>query len=196
MSSSSKNNAVNLCCRHIVSNARLRRGLDDNWTCVIISVLCEEEWNNLMSQPKQRTILYLRTTWLNPAIRMTLQQALQHCLNTLQNSSDTELSIGAGFAAVRHRNANSQRVCIHMAAWTQGEQVSTVPHSLRGQTQADLASASPGPSWDYLDGDAFMLISDDHCLLMLSGLGQKPIEHYIQNLLLHSQKQGASDPAP
>ena len=147
-----------------------------------------------MSQLKQRTILYLRATWLNPEIGLTLQQALSRCLGTLKQSNDTELVIGLGSAAVRHRKSSGHHDCIHIAAWTPEEQVSTVPHSLSGQTQADLAAVSPDTSWDYLDGDAFILVSDDHCLLMLSGLRQKFVEHYIQKLLLHSHKNGANLP--
>ena len=147
-----------------------------------------------MSQPKQRTISYLRVTWLDSAVGMTLQQALDRCLGTLKQSSDTEIALGMGFAAVRHRDSNSQRVCIHIAAWTQGDQVSTVPHSLSSQAQADLAAEPPGTSWDYLDGDAFVLVSGDHCLLMPGGLRQRSIEHYLQNLLLHGQNHGAGLP--
>ena len=67
--------------------------------------------------------------------------------------------------------------------------MSTVPHPDR-VANADLASQAPGHDWDYLDGDGMILVSDNHCLLMPSGLHPKSMEQYMRNLLVHGREKG------
>ena len=145
------------------------------------------------SDTKQRTISYRRVNFAELDATMTLQQALDACLNILPKSDDTRLGLGEGSAEIRHRDSNSQRLCIHVAAWTDGEEVSTVPHVTSG-IEADLAVQPPGEQWDYLDGDGMMLVSENHCLLLPSGLHPKSVERYIRKLLVHGREKGAKIP--
>jgi hypothetical protein len=95
----------------------------------------------------------------------------------------TAFPIGAGTAAVRHREATPRAVYLHIAAWTEGEAASTVPHLLEGQPEVDLGSLVPDADWDYLDGDGMVLVSDNHCLVMPSGMRTASIQRYLQRLL-------------
>ena len=104
------------------------------------------------------------------------------CLNGLPNTSDTRQPLKGGQAEVRHRQLSSGHVCIHVASWTDREDVSTVPHALNAP-QADLSSQPPGDNWDYLDGDGMMLVSANHCLFMPNGLYSKTLEGYTKTLL-------------
>ena len=146
-----------------------------------------------MPTTKSRTISYLRPRWpIAPAI--SLQDALQSALAALPTASHTQLSNGDGAAQVRHRRIQPDHVCVHIAAWTDREEASTVPHATN-RAQEDLATQPPGRAWDYLNGDGMFLASDDHCLIMPSGLLPKTIEGYVRRLILHARQQGASIPA-
>ena len=143
------------------------------------------------AKPKHRTISYLRAVWrrsLTP--QTTLQRALAQCLTLLTDAPSTKLSLRNGSAEIRHRSVRSDRICLHIAAWTDQEPMSTVPHILA--SEADLSSEPPGTNWDYLDGDGMILISGNHCLLMPSGLHPKSIEQYIRSLLSLGREQGAA----
>lgn len=141
------------------------------------------------SQKKQRTISYLRATWARSP-GMSLQEALGRCTEQLPDLHDTRLPLRDGHAEVRHWDLNRRWVRLHVAAWTDGEPASTVPH-----TANDLQIQIPDESWDYLDGDGMMLVSGDHCLLMPSRLHPKSLERYVQLLLAHGRdERGAGIP--
>lgn len=135
----------------------------------------------------QRTISYLRAQWMNPP-DTTLEQALRVCLRRCPSVGDTQLPLRNMTAELRHRRLRRNWICLHVAAWTEREPASIVPHGARG-AEADLDANMPGAAWDYLDGDGMVLISDDHCLLMPSGLHPKSIEHYIQLLLEYGRDE-------
>ena len=142
----------------------------------------------MSSPPKQRTISYYRAVWpdeMPPS--MSLQEQLRRCLAALPISEDTKLSIRDGSASVRHRRIDEQHICLHISAWTQGESASTVRHDLANQENADLSEQQPGTDWDYLNGDAFVVVRKNHYLFMPSGLTHGTISNYLRNLLLHSQ---------
>ena len=85
-------------------------------------------------------------------------------------------------------------VYLHVAAWTDGEPVSIVPHGVAGDA-ADLDERVPDDTWDYLDGDGMVLVSGDHCLLMPSGLHPRALELYLRSLLQHGRDvRGAAIP--
>ena len=97
-------------------------------------------------------------------------------------------------AAVRHRRRTKRRVYLHIAAWTAGVSASIVPHIPHG-TEADLGANPPPPDSDYLDGDGMVVISENHCLLMPSGLHIKSIELYLRLFLEHARdNHGAQIP--
>ena len=129
----------------------------------------------------QRTITYNRADWPMP-MTATLQAAIAACLAERPDATQTRLPLRTGLAEVRHRAIHTQKVQLHIAAWTPDEAMSTVPNVPIGPT-ADLSSEPPGGDWDYLGGDGMVLISENHYLSMSSGLHQKSIEQYIRNLL-------------
>ena len=139
---------------------------------------------------KSRTITYLRAVWqTQEKVSITLQQILERCLASLPNVEDTQIDLRDGRAEIRHRNLMDDRCCLHIAAWTDREEVSTVPHK-RNVANSDLSSQAPGQDYDFLDGDGMMLISKNHCLLIPSGLHPKSIEQYARNLIGHARKEG------
>lgn len=141
---------------------------------------------------KSRTISYLRPRWpTDPG--MTLQDALRTALAALPTANQTRLSVGDRAAQVRHRRVLHEHVCLHVAAWTDREEASIVPHATNN-VQEDLATQPPGRAWDYLNGDGMLLALDDHCLVMPSGLPPRALEGYVRRLIRHATQQGAAIP--
>ena len=138
---------------------------------------------------KSRTISYLRAIWPEQAeINVTLQQTLEHCLTNLPNVEDTQIDLRDGLAEIRHRKSTDNLCNLHIAAWTDREAVSTVPH-VTNVANSDLAAQEPGEYYDFLDGDGMMLISKNHCLLMSSGLHPNSMVQYVRNLFRHSRSR-------
>ena len=149
-------------------------------------------------QSKQRTITYSRANW-GPShgshrSGQTLEEALRQCLTVLRNAEDTRLDLRSGKAELRHRRTKGSPLCLHIAAWTEHEAVSIVPHPSPAPS-ADLDSRPPGKDWDYLDGDGMVLASANHCLTMSSGIHPKSIERYMAELLRMGRHSGAEIPS-
>ena len=143
---------------------------------------------------KARTVSYLRAQWTGHA-GVTLQQALEEALRVLPTESDTVLPVRDGTAAVRHRRVNTSAIYLHVAGWTAGESASIVPHRIGAtEPEEDLDRLEPGDDWDYLDGDAMALISDDHCVAMASGMNLTNLGIYLGRLLARAIESGANMP--
>ena len=145
----------------------------------------------MMNQPRRRTISYLRANWLNAKNGETLQTALTRCLKVFPSSDATKLLVGVREFSIRHRQVDDNHFRIHIASWTEGEDAATVPHSLGNQANADLAMRPPDPSTDYLGGDAFVVVADNHFVFMPSGVQRKTVENYLYRLLQHSHRKGS-----
>ena len=136
---------------------------------------------------KSRTISYLRAGWMRPP-DMSLQVALRAALDSLPTTFDTRLPLRDMEAEVLHRRPRRRSLSMHIAAWTDREPASTVPHAPNA-AESDLNERRPGRNWDYLDGDGMVFVSDDHCLLMPSGLHPRLLERYLQNLLAYARDE-------
>ena len=142
-------------------------------------------------QTKRRTISYIRASWAREPL-VSLEEALRRALAAMQEAADTQLPLRDMHAEVRHRDLARRSVRLHVAAWTDGESASIVPHAMAA-AEADLDELAPDEDWDYLDGDGMILVSDMHCLLMPSGLHPKSIERYMQLLLAHGRDEHGAD---
>lgn len=142
------------------------------------------------AQSKQRTISYLRASWAREPL-VSLELALSRALRAMPDTADTRIPLRDMHAEVRHRSLR-RWVRLHVAAWTDGQSASIVPHAVPA-AEADLDELAPDEDWDYLDGDGMILVSDMHCLLMPSGLHPKSIERYMQLLLAHARDVHGAD---
>lgn len=143
---------------------------------------------------KQRTISYLRAVWPGAEqANTTFREVVTAALNALPNAQDTRLDIADRKAEIRHRQLRVDRACVHIASWREREEASTVPHPAPTPA-AHLQSLPPGPDYDFLRGDGMVLLSDDHCLLMPSGLHPKSMQRYLVDLLEHARTHGSQIP--
>lgn len=146
------------------------------------------------SPTKRRTISYFRARWAHsPGI--TLAVAVARCLQTLATRAGTRIQLQDMQAEVRHRKhgKGDTWVSLHLAVWTRGQPASIVPHG-SGNLEADLDASTPDQTFDYLDGDGMVLIAENHCFLMPSGVPQKHLEFYLRFLLSHGRGEGAEIP--
>lgn len=132
---------------------------------------------------RQRTISYLRAVW-EPEPNVTLEGALRDELSQRPNAGDTRVPFGDRSIESRHRRTVPPGVRLHVAAWTEGEAASTVPHTA-DSVEADLATQPPPENSDYLNGDGMVFVSDNHCLLMPSRLLAPSLHRYLQELVKH-----------
>ena len=137
---------------------------------------------------KERTMSYLRAYW--PDLKdANLQNMLIRCLKQYPHVESTRVELEAGQAEIRHRKISNNFLFLHIAVWTERQAASTVPHNVSGEN-SDLQSHSPAEDWDYLDGDGMILIKENHCIFMSSGMRSKSMEQYLQNLIIRAKNDG------
>ncbi len=107
----------------------------------------------------------------------TLEQSLKNWLDTVESEYDTIFELGDSALQTRHWRATEIGVRLHIAAWTEGQKVSTVPHK-----GADLGVIPPGKDYNYLSGDGMVLVKSNYCLLMPSGLSGSVLRIYLKHI--------------
>ena len=137
-----------------------------------------------MNSQKECTISYYRTEFDNS---QTLQSVFKKCLSNLPTTVDTRVDLRHAEAEIRHRKPSKKALVLHVATWTEGERASTVLHSADVE-QGDLGSEPPGDNWDYLDGEGFLCIKENHCLILANGIHPNSIFQYVRNLFRHDNK--------
>lgn len=148
----------------------------------------------MAEKSKNRIITYCRAVSADGTnLYPDLQQALGVCLSHFPNIGDTLVKLREGSAQIQHKDMRQHGQYLHIAAYSEGENVSTVPRT-PSIPEADLSSQPPGQDWDYLDGDGMVMASGNHALVLPSGLGQTLLEKYIQGLLGNAIDSGASLP--
>ena len=150
---------------------------------------------------QKRTISYLRVgrDQSNQSISggtgiPLLENILRQSLRQMRSAASTTLDFKGGKAAVRHRRNNRNGLYLHISTWTERENASTVPHNNARADNADLGTAAPGRSWDYLDGDGMVFISEDHCLILSVGIRREAVEQYLRLLINHAQQISTAVP--
>lgn len=143
---------------------------------------------------RDRVIGYCRAVFAGGMdLHPHLQQVLSACLSHFPNIGDTLVSLREGSAQIQHKEVRAYGQYLHVAAYSEGENVSIVPRT-RSIPEADLSSQPPGQDWDYLDGDGMVMVSGNHVLMLPSGLGQALLEKYMQGLLKNALDSGVSLP--
>ena len=150
-----------------------------------------ERWTTMPT--KRRKMSYLRPSWINDP-GLTLESAIRAALYQLPNVVDTRFPLGLGLAETRHRSVTGNAIYLHIATWTPEEATPTVPHVIQQGADEDLSSQPAGLDWDYLDGDGMVLVADNHCIVVPSGIRIQAIERYLCSLLGHARDAGASLP--
>lgn len=143
---------------------------------------------------KACTISYHRVNWpIEIDKALTLQKVLTRVLGYLPSFADTTVNLGDGKAEIRHRLVQRSGLMLHVAAWTEGESVSTVPHTIKGP-DGDLKAKKPEKDWDFLDSDGMIYVRGDHYLVLPNGLSASYLLQYIHNLIVHAREKGANLP--
>lgn len=139
---------------------------------------------------RRRTLSYLRTIWRpqdeRPEPTFTLQDVVTSTLDGRRAAMDTMVPLREGHAAICHRKLGRDgRLFIHVAAWTDRQPASTVPH-VGDRPAVGLDLNPPGEDWEYLGGDGHLLTWGNHCVMLPSGLHPKSLERYVKTLLTDS----------
>ena len=134
-------------------------------------------------QKKKRIIHYFRAFW--PESSTTFGEALKDRLDEMGSMDNSRRRSEEGMSArvIHWVSGGDGRVSLHVGSWLTGEAASTIPQRSSSSASRSLVSHPPPSGSEYLQGDAMVLVVDDHCLLMPSGFRMSLLVRYLRSLL-------------
>lgn len=131
---------------------------------------------------KSKKFYYRRVSGLqgDESLEERLREAHSQFTTVGQRTFDT--THGGQIKAANFVDKTNVGLLFHIAAYVPGQPTSTVSKSPRAKKSK--VDAEPAPEGkDYLDGDVFVLVKEDHIILCPSGVRESAAEVYIRKIL-------------
>jgi hypothetical protein len=145
----------------------------------------------LMAAKKRwKLIHYARAKFVKPPTpAATLQGLVEKAFaKTTTMSARTVRDQSGSVIQPRHQSMKrgAAGALVHLVSFTADEPATTVPHPTSADVEKDLSAATAPARSDYMDGEAFLLITGSHVLVCSTNLSDKRICWYLDQLLLKS----------
>jgi hypothetical protein len=133
-----------------------------------------------MADKKEKTISYRRAIWVEGKTGITLERCLKDALKNLKTIEERTVSQqGQEKKIISSREPSNGGVLLHITADTPGEYASVVPKAAPGVAELDLDVAEPPGEGEWLDGDAFLFVRNDHMCVCTTGLRDAAITNFV-----------------
>ena len=138
-----------------------------------------------MALQREKTVGYRRAEWFGDGTTAPpLERCLRQALNQLKTIDERTIIRGGSHAKVaKQQDAPRGGLLLHLASETPGEAASVVPKVGPADTEVDLRTQSPPNDGEWLDGDAFVLIHDDHVCLCTTALHESAVATFLYHLI-------------
>ncbi len=97
-----------------------------------------------------------------------------------------KLGSGAEIKCANYSDKKGSHLLLQLASYVPDQPTSTI--SKNNKTSSSSIQAEPAPNGkDYLDGDVFVLVNDNHVILCLSGVRDSVVDIYFRKILNKSK---------
>jgi hypothetical protein len=145
---------------------------------------------SFVQKKKPKTFYYRRAVWDNQG-RDTLEVILKKAHDKMPTTADRSFDNGSeGKIEGAHYHADSQGIFLQIAAYVPGEPTSTIGKNKRGKSAVIGAEGTPEGK-DYLSGEVFVLVKDNHVILCTSGAREPTATAYFYNVLVRAKEKAA-----
>lgn len=134
-----------------------------------------------MPARRDKTLHYRRAKWVH--VGQTLESLIRQAVQQLPTAEDRKIEHGEDHFVIclRTRRRQAGGVFLHLTADTPGEAASTVPRQLN-HADLDVGAVPPPQDAEYMDGDAFLFVRDDHVCFCSSGMRDGGIQYFLARL--------------
>lgn len=145
-----------------------------------------------MPARRDKTLHYRRAKWVH--IGQPLEAYIRQAVQQLPTAEDRTIEHGEDHfvRCLRTRRRQAGGIFLHLTADTPGEAASTVPKHLN-LADLDVGAAPPPQDAEFMDGDAFLFVRDDHVCFCSSGMRDGGIQYFLARLF---EKANLGDNAP
>jgi hypothetical protein len=136
-----------------------------------------------MANKREKTVSYRRAEWLADASGLTLEKCIRDACATLKAVQGRTISRGGQDTSIaKAEDQTKGGLFLHITSDTPGDEASVVPKVKPGAAEMNLKTEKPPPDGEWLDGDAFLYVKDDHVCLCSTGLREGAIGYFLQEL--------------
>lgn len=146
-----------------------------------------------MVDQKEKTLSYRRAEWLDNKGGLTLEKCLRDAHKNLKNISERTISYGGHEMTSAAQKDRAGGLLLHLTSDTPGEAASVVPKVAPTSQQLDLLTAQPPRDGEWLDGDAFLFVQDDHVCLCTTGIRDGSIDFFLREFFRKANLRKDSD---
>jgi predicted nucleic-acid-binding protein len=135
-----------------------------------------------MAQTREKVLHYRRAEWLDDVPDgTTLESLLSQAHRKLKTVEDRSIVRDSGqcIRCVKKLEPRGGGIFVHITADTPGEQASVVPKVKRGIEETEVATASAPPDAEFMDGDAFLYVTENHVCMCSTGMRDGGIRHFL-----------------
>lgn len=134
-----------------------------------------------MSKVKSRTLFYRRVAWTN-GLTASLEKYITEAHEKLTTTHDRTFSHGDGEIQGLIVERRKSGLFFHLAFYTPHQPTSLVPFPSHARSK-DTSQQSPPDKHNYLEGDIFFILDQNHIVLCPSGARESIALSYINHVL-------------
>jgi hypothetical protein len=136
-----------------------------------------------MVAQREKTVSYRRAEWFDGAVGQDIEKCLRQALKILKTIDQRTISRGGQNVRVaKADDARGGGLFLHLTTETPGEAASVVPKAPPGADAIDLTTEQPPPDAEWLDGDAFLYVNQDHVCLCTTLIRDRAVSNFIREL--------------
>jgi hypothetical protein len=126
-----------------------------------------------MVKTREKTLTYWRAEWLDDRPDgTTLESCLRDAHNALLTVEDRTVIRDNG-QCIRSAKKHAPRdggIFVHLIADTPGGHASVIPKMKKGMAEVEVGTAAPPDDSEFMDGDAFLYVREDHVCTCGTGI--------------------------
>jgi hypothetical protein len=150
-----------------------------------------------MADKKEKTVSYRRAVWVDGVSGIDLEWCIREAHANLKTVDERTI----GYSGTLTRSAKQKNVrpdgksglLLHLVTDTPGESASVVPKVSARSTDLELKTEAPPPDGEWLDGDAFIFVKENHLCFCATGMRDGAISWFLHELFKKAKIRQDSD---
>src|SRR5579859_5544494 len=136
-----------------------------------------------MATQREKILSYRRAEWPT-ATGTNLEKCISNALKALPTIDDRSLFNGPQCARVaKHEDGKTGGLFLHITTETPGEAASVVPKVASNAQELSVKTEAPPPDGEWLDGDAFLYVRENHVSICATALRDGAISFFLRELM-------------
>jgi len=132
-----------------------------------------------MSYPREKTVSYRRAEWIVDSGR-TLETYVKEANRKLASVAAKTVIYGAHHVRIaKLKEVRGGGVLLHITAEIPGDATSVVPKIKGAESEIELRRAAPPSDGEWLSGDAFLFVKDDHVCMCTTDIHDGAVQRFI-----------------